>query len=269
MSDLLSLLCNDPSSLKTVTFDDLPNQLLLKIFSGVEAVSCSAWAEAETSTESEAYETVKDDTLEALVNGYQKRYCLPLVCKRWSKLLAQPSYLWASLYIDFHELWNIQQRFLEAQLFFPWISLRALSMQHLQLDFDSWCQQYYQGAFSSVQAGSSVGTLLQMLDGSLQQLKLQDAGFVVNQLFLDSLAASQHLQHLQLFDISSDVFVSDKLRALTRLVELKNLELGNRGESQEHIRQHHSSFFPTQVLIGLFLVPCFHLHWEVVAAYTA
>ncbi|KAL3135262.1 hypothetical protein ABBQ38_006235 [Trebouxia sp. C0009 RCD-2024] len=206
------------NSCRTVTVGDLPNQLLLKIFSGVETMSCSAWAEAATSTESEAYETVRDDTLKALVDGYQKQYCLPLVCKRWSKLLAQPSYLWASLPIDFHELWNIQQGFIDRQLLFPWISLRALSMRHLQLDFDSWCQHYYQGTFSSVRAGSSVSTLLQMLNGSLQQLKLQGAGSVVNQLFLDSLSASQHLQHLQLFGISSEVFVSDKLRALTQLV---------------------------------------------------
>ena len=142
---------------------------------------------------------------------------------------------------------GLLQRFIHRQLLFKWISMRALSMRHLQLDFDSWCQRYYQGTFSSVQAGSSVGILLQMLDGSLQQLKLQDAGFVVNQLFLDSLSASQHLQHLQLFGISSEVFVSDTLRALTQLVGLKNLELGNRGESQEQIQQQHPSFFPMQV----------------------
>lgn len=185
---------------RTVTFDDLPNQLLLKIFSEIEAISCWRWARADTSTGSEAYETVRDDTLKALINGYQKRYCLPLVCKRWSKLLTQPSYLWAGLHIDFHELWNIQQvhgihyitslqlisfksyaclrllqRFIHQQLLFKWISLRTLSMRHLQLDFDSWCQRYYQGTLSSVQAGSSVGILLQMLDGSLQQVKMQDA----------------------------------------------------------------------------------------------
>lgn len=55
------------------------------------------------------YQHVTDDTLTVLIDGYQKRCGLPQVCKRWNKLLSQPSFLWAYLNMGFHELWNIQQ----------------------------------------------------------------------------------------------------------------------------------------------------------------
>ncbi len=44
-----------------------------------------------------------------LIDGYQKRCALPLVCKRWNSSLLQPSFVWATLHIGFHELWDVEQ----------------------------------------------------------------------------------------------------------------------------------------------------------------
>ena len=82
--------------------------MLLKIFSAIEATSLSDSRELDDMT-TQLYEEVTDDFLTVLVDGYQKRCGLPMVCKRWKACLAQPSYVWAYLNIDFHELWNVQQ----------------------------------------------------------------------------------------------------------------------------------------------------------------
>jgi len=123
------------------------------------------------------------------------------------------------------------QRFVDRDLFLSWVRRRAASIKHVQLDFDAWCRQYYQGAFSAVQASRSVATLLELVRGSLQQLKVQDTSFVVNSKMLRSLATATHLRHLQLFGVSSQILVSDALKCVTYLKQLKNLELA---DSEDH-----------------------------------
>lgn len=117
----------------------------------------------------------------------------------------------------------------------------------MQLDFDAWCRQYYQGAFSSVQASRSVATLLELVRTSLQQLKIQDTSFVVNSRMLRSLATATHLRHLQLFGVSSQILVSDKLGCITCLSQLKNLELADSDDDRQAVQQQHPRFFPTQI----------------------
>lgn len=113
------------------------------------------------------------------------------------------------------------QRFVDKHQLCTWISKRAPAIQHVQLDFDAWCRQYYQGAFSAVQAGASVAALLKLVQGSLQELKVQDTSFVVNAPMLHSLAAATNLQHLQLFGISSHILVSDTLGVVMQLSQLQ------------------------------------------------
>lgn len=92
---------------RTVGFQQLPDHVLLKIFGSIEAVPDSTWG-SEISA-AVPYGHVTDDNLTALIDGYQKRCGLPLVCKRWNKCLSQPSFVWAHLHIGFHELWDVQQ----------------------------------------------------------------------------------------------------------------------------------------------------------------
>ena len=139
------------------------------------------------------------------------------------------------------------QRFVTRGSFFCWVRQRASSIKHIQLDFDAWCRQYYQGAFSAVQASRSVATLLEILRASLQQLKVQDTSYVVNATMLRSLALAKNLQHLQLFGVSSHVLVSDALKQITCLSQLKNLELADSEDHRQIIQQQHPSFFPTQL----------------------
>ena len=120
-------------------------------------------------------------------------------------------------------------------------------LQHIQLDFDSWCRRYYQGAFSAVRAGASVATLLELVSGSLQELKIQDTSFVVNASLLHSLAAATNLQHLQLFGVSSQVLVSAALCNVTQLSHLINLELEDSDDHRPTVQQHHPIYFPTQI----------------------
>ena len=89
-------------------FGQLPDHLVLRIFRDLEYVPKSI-SEQQAETGGSLYEHVTDDTLTVLIDGYQKRCGLPQVCKRWSKLLSQPSFVWAYLNIGFHELWNVQQ----------------------------------------------------------------------------------------------------------------------------------------------------------------
>ncbi|KAL0038231.1 hypothetical protein WJX79_009577 [Trebouxia sp. C0005] len=124
------------SDKKTVGFQQLPDHVLLKIFGSIEAVPDSTWG-SEISA-AVPYGHVTDDNLTALIDGYQKRCGLPLVCKRWNKCLSQPSFVWAHLHIGFHELWDVQQRFVDRDLFFSWVRPRASSIKHVQLDFDAW-----------------------------------------------------------------------------------------------------------------------------------
>ena len=88
-------------------FEQLPDHVLLKIFRDIEALPDSTWGSEDSA--GAPYGHVTDDTLTALIAGYQKRCGLPLVCKRWNKCLSQPSYVWAHLNIGFHELWDVQQ----------------------------------------------------------------------------------------------------------------------------------------------------------------
>jgi hypothetical protein len=92
---------------RPVGFEQLPDHILLKIFRSVEAVPDSTWGSEDSA--GAPYGHVTDDTLTALIDGYQKRCGLPLVCNRWNKCLSQPSYVWAHLNIGFHELWDVQQ----------------------------------------------------------------------------------------------------------------------------------------------------------------
>ena len=117
----------------------------------------------------------------------------------------------------------------------------------MQLDFDAWCRQYYQGAFSAVQAGKSVATLLGLVRGSLRQLKIQDTSFVVNTYMLRSLGTATHLCHLQLFGVSSTILVSNVLSCITSLTQLKNLELSDSEDHRQAVQQQNPSFFPTQI----------------------
>ena len=130
---------------------------------------------------------------------------------------------------------------------FTWIALRAAAIQHIQLDFDAWCRQYYQGSFSAVRAGESVASLLELVSTSLQQLKVQDNSFVVNACMLHSLSAAANLQHLQLFGLSSQVLVSDALSVVTNLSRLINLELADSSDHRAAVQQQHPVFFPIQV----------------------
>lgn len=82
-------------------FAKLPECLVLKIFATAEGQH----GKPQTSD----YEAISDDDLEALIDGFQTRLGLPLVCKRWRKLLAQPTYVWESVSIVLHEVWNVQQ----------------------------------------------------------------------------------------------------------------------------------------------------------------
>ncbi|DBA92701.1 TPA: hypothetical protein ACH3X1_002911 [Trebouxia sp. C0004] len=233
------------SDKKPVGFEQLPDHVLLKIFRDIEAVPDSTWGSEDSP--GAPYGHVTDDTLTVLIDGYQKRCGLPLVCQRWNKSLSQPSYVWAHLNIGFHELWDVQQRFVDRDLFFSWVRPRAASIKHMQLDFDSWCRQYYQGAFSAVQASRSVATLLELVRGSLQQLKVQDTSFVVNSKMLRSLATATHLRHLQLFGVSSQILVSDALTCVTYLNQLKNLELADSEDHRQAVQDQHPHFFPTQI----------------------
>lgn len=88
----------------------LPDHLLLKVFTDIEAV---AHGGLDEDTDGIPFENVRDDSLQGLIDGFQKRLGLPLVCKRWNLCLAQPCYVWAYLNIGFHELWNVQQVFLQ------------------------------------------------------------------------------------------------------------------------------------------------------------
>ena len=144
-------------------------------------------------------------------------------------------------------LGSLLQRFVDKDMLFSWVNKRALAIQHLQLDFNAWCRQYYQGAFSAVRAGGSVATLLEMISASLQELKIQDMSFVVNAPMLHSLAAATNLQHLQLFGVSSQVLVSDALCNLTQLSHLLNLELADSDDHRPTVQQHHPVYFPTQI----------------------
>ena len=90
------------------SFGELPDHLILRIFRDTEYVP-KGISEQQAETGGSLYEQVTDDTLTVLIDGYQKRCGLPQVCKRWSKLLSQPSFVWAYLNIGFHELWNVQQ----------------------------------------------------------------------------------------------------------------------------------------------------------------
>ncbi len=139
------------------------------------------------------------------------------------------------------------QRFVDRDLFLSWVRRRAASIKHVQLDFDAWCRQYYQGAFSAVQASRSVTTLLELVRGSLQQLKVQDTSFVVNSRMLRSLATATHLRHLQLFGVSSQILVSDALTCVTYLKQLKNLELADSEDHRQAVQDQHPHFFPTQI----------------------
>ena len=130
---------------------------------------------------------------------------------------------------------------------FSWVSKRAGAIRHIQLDFDAWCRQYYQGAFSAVWAGASVASLLELVKDSLQELKVQDTSFVVNPPMLHSLAGATNLQHLQLFGVSSQVLVSDTLSVVTQLSHLKNLELADSDDHRLAVQQQHPVFFPTQI----------------------
>ncbi|KAL0038232.1 hypothetical protein WJX79_009577 [Trebouxia sp. C0005] len=120
------------SDKKTVGFQQLPDHVLLKIFGSIEAVPDSTWG-SEISA-AVPYGHVTDDNLTALIDGYQKRCGLPLVCKRWNKCLSQPSFVWAHLHIGFHELWDVQQRFVDRDLFFSWVRPRASNNNNLALN---------------------------------------------------------------------------------------------------------------------------------------
>ena len=146
------------------------------------------------------------------------------------------------LYLEF-----LLQRFVDKYMLFNWVSKRASAIQHLQLDFDAWCRQYYQGAFSAVRAGASVATLLELVSGSLQELKVQDMSFVVNGPMLNSLATAPNLQHLQLFGVSSHVLISDALQNVTQLSHLINLELADSDDHRPAVQQRHPVYFPTQI----------------------
>ena len=145
------------------------------------------------------------------------------------------------------QLYLYLQRFVAEEPFFSWVKRRAGSIKHLQLDFDKWCRQYYQGAFSAVQASSSVATLLKLVHGSLQQLKLQDTSYVVDARLLSSLGSAVHLRHLQLFGISSRVLVSDSLTCVTCLSQLRKLELADCEDHRRVVQQQFPHFFPTQI----------------------
>lgn len=80
---------------------------MLRIFRDIEALPKGA-AEQDVPG-GPAYQDVTDDALTVLTDGYQRRCALPQVCKQWDRLLAQPSFVWAYLNIDFHELWDVQQ----------------------------------------------------------------------------------------------------------------------------------------------------------------
>ncbi|KAL3137227.1 hypothetical protein ABBQ32_006777 [Trebouxia sp. C0010 RCD-2024] len=227
------------------SFCQLPDHVLLRIFRDIEAIPKGA-AELDGHG-GPRYQDVTDDTLTVLTDGHQRRSGLPLVCKQWYKLLSQPSFVWADLNIGFHELWFLQQRFVDRDKLFRWVSKRSGAIRHIQLDFDAWCRQYYQGAFSALRAGASVAALLELVKGSLQELKVQDMSFVVNAPMLHSLAAATNLQHLQLFGVSSQVLVSDTLTVVTQLSHLKNLELADSDDHRDVVQQQHSAFFPTQI----------------------
>lgn len=89
------------------TFSQLPDHLVLRIFRDVEAIPKVAAGQGGSG--GPLYQDVSDDTLTVLTDGYQKRCGLPQVCKRWDKLLSQPSFVWAYLSVGFHELWDVQQ----------------------------------------------------------------------------------------------------------------------------------------------------------------
>ena len=64
------------------------------------------------------------------------------------------------------------QRFVDRDLLFSWIRRRQSGIKHMMLEFDRWTRQYYQGAFSAVQASRSMAAMLQILAPSLEQLKI-------------------------------------------------------------------------------------------------
>ena len=136
---------------------------------------------------------------------------------------------------------------MDRDLFFKWVRRRAAGIKRVQLDFDTWCRQYYQGAFSAVQASRSVATLLELVRGSMQQLKVQDTCFIVNTRMLRSLATATHLHHLQLFGVSSQIMVSDALTCITQLKQLRNLELADSEDHRQQVQHQHPHFFPTQI----------------------
>ena len=80
---------------------------MLRIFRDIEPISKGAVEQDEPG--GHWYQHVSDDNLTVLTDGYQKRCGLPLVCKRWYKLLSQPSFVWVYLHLGFHELWDVQQ----------------------------------------------------------------------------------------------------------------------------------------------------------------
>ena len=128
-----------------------------------------------------------------------------------------------------------------------WVSRRAAGVRSLQLDFDDWCRRYYQGCFSAIQASRTVTDMLQLLQNSLQQLKLSDSGYVVNRDVLRSISALHQLQHLQLFGMSSHLLVSSDLGLLTSLLQLRNLELSDSDEARPVVQMQHPHFFPVEV----------------------
>lgn len=142
---------------------------------------------------------------------------------------------------------TILQTFIGKRRFHDWLAQRASSIQNLQLDFDAWCRQYYQGSFSAIQAGGTVADTLALLRPSLLQLKLSDTSYVVDKHVLQSIATLSQLQHLQLFGLSSHMLVSDDLSVLSQLGQLKNLELSDGDEARLTVQQQYPYFFPVQL----------------------
>ena len=139
------------------------------------------------------------------------------------------------------------QRFVDRELLFSWVRRRAPGIKYMLLEFDYWTRQYYQGAFSAVQASSSIAALLQIVRPQLEQLKITDSGYVTSPVMLQSLATVTQIQHLPLFGMSSHMMVSSALPAITCLTKLKNLELADGGDHRHAVQQQHPHFFPTQI----------------------
>ena len=127
------------------------------------------------------------------------------------------------------------QTFIGKKRIHDWLAQSAASIENLHLDFDAWCQQYYQGSFSALQAGKTVADTLELLRHSLLQLKLSDTSYVVDKHVLQSIAVLSQLQHLQLFGISSHMLVTNDLSVLSQLSQLKNLEISDGDEARRSI----------------------------------